>query len=39
MEAIFDHRLSGEDRARVLVQLLGQITACEIPLSWLEQIG
>lgn len=38
MQAVFDSRLSGEDRARVLIKLLGQITACEIPLSWLEQI-
>ncbi len=38
MEAIFERRLSAEDRARVLVQLLGRITACEIPLDWLEQI-
>lgn len=38
MGAIFDRRLPGEERARVLVQLLGQLRSCEIPLSWLEQI-
>ena len=38
MEAIFDQRLSADDRARVLVQLLGRLTACEIPLAWLERI-
>jgi len=38
MEAIFDRRVPGEERARVLIQLLGQLRSCEIPLSWLEQI-
>ncbi len=38
MEAIFDQRLSADDRARVLVQLLGRLTACDIPLIWLERI-
>ncbi len=38
MEAIFDCRLSAEDRARVFVELLGRLTACEIPLRWLERI-
>lgn len=38
MEAIFERRLSAQDRARVLIQLLGRITACEIPLEWLAQI-
>jgi len=38
MEAIFDRRLPGEERARVLVELLGQLRSCEIPLEWLEQI-
>jgi len=38
LEAIFDRRVPGEERARVLVQLLGQLRTCEIPLSWLEQI-
>ncbi len=38
MEAIFDRRLSAEDRARVLIELLGRLTACEVPLEWLERI-
>jgi len=38
MEAIFDRRLSAEDRARVLIDLLGRLTTCEVPLEWLERI-
>ena len=38
MEAIFDRRLSAEDRARVLIELLGRLTACDVPLEWLERI-
>ena len=38
MEAIFDRRLSGQDWARVLVRLLGRLTAAEIPLSSLTLI-
>ena len=37
LEAIFDRRLSSEDRARVFVDLLGRLTACEVPLEWLER--
>jgi len=38
MEAIFDRRLSAEDRARVFIDLLGRLTACEVPLAWLERV-
>ena len=38
MEALFDRRLSGADRARVLVQLLGRLTATEVPIHWLKHI-
>ena len=37
LEAIFDRRLSSEERARVFVDLLGRLTACEVPLEWLER--
>ncbi len=39
MEAIFDRRLSGEERARVFISIMGRLTACEIALEWLEQVG
>jgi transcriptional antiterminator RfaH len=38
LEAIFDRRLSSEDRARVFVEILGRLTSCEVPLAWLERI-
>jgi len=36
MDAIFDQRLSSGDRARVLVEILGRLTACQIDLWDLE---
>jgi transcription antitermination factor NusG len=39
LEAIFDRKLSREGRARVLLAVLGRLTACEIGLDSLEQIG
>jgi transcription antitermination factor NusG len=38
MEAIFDRRLSSAGRARVLIQLLGQLTTAELPIDWLRHI-
>ena len=38
MEVIFDRRLSSTDRARVLVEILGRLTACQIDLGCLEWI-
>jgi transcriptional antiterminator RfaH len=37
MEAIFDQRLSSGDRARVFIEVLGRLTACQIDLSDLER--
>ncbi len=37
VEAIFDQRLSSEDRARVFVDMLGRLTACEIALDCLQR--
>ena len=37
LEAIFDRRLSGDDRARVFVELMGRLTACELDLACLER--
>jgi len=36
LEAIFERGLPGSDRARVLVEILGRLTSCEIDVSWLE---
>jgi transcriptional antiterminator RfaH len=38
MEAIFDQRLSSGDRARVFIEVLGRLTACQIDLSDLERL-
>jgi transcriptional antiterminator RfaH len=38
MEAIFDQRLSSGDRARVLVEMLGRLTACQMDLWDLERV-
>ena len=38
LEAIFDKSLSSSDRARVLVDILGRLTACEIELDRLEKV-
>jgi len=38
MEAIFDQRLSSGDRARVFIEVLGRLTACQIDLSDLERV-
>jgi transcriptional antiterminator RfaH len=39
MEAIFDQRLSSGDRARVFVEILGRLTACQVGLWDLERVG
>ncbi|HOG46259.1 MAG TPA: transcription termination/antitermination NusG family protein [Anaerolineae bacterium] len=39
MEALFERRLSGEERARVLVEIMGRLTSCEIAMQWLERVG
>ena len=38
MEAIFDRRLSSGDRARVFVEILGRLTACQMDLGHLERV-
>ena len=37
MEVIFDRRLSSTDRARVLIDILGRLTTCQIDLHSLER--
>ena len=39
LEAIFDRNLSKEGRVKVLLELLGRLTACNIESDWLEKIG
>lgn len=39
MEAVFDRRLSSGDRARVFVEILGRLTACEMNLRNLQRVG
>ncbi len=38
MQAIFDRRVGADARARVLIQLLGRLTAAEVPLAWLDYL-
>lgn len=39
LEVIFDQRLSAQDRVRVLVEILGRLTACDVDLDCLERVG
>jgi len=39
LEAVFEGQLSSSDRARILVDILGRLTACEIELDCLEQVS
>ena len=38
LEAVFDRSLSSSDRAKVLVDMLGRLTTCEIELDCLEKV-
>ncbi len=38
LEAVFDRSLSSSDRARVLVDVSGRLTACEMELDCLEKV-
>jgi transcriptional antiterminator RfaH len=38
LEGVFDKSLSSSDRARILVDILGRLTACEIELDCLEKV-
>jgi transcription elongation factor/antiterminator RfaH len=37
LEAIFDRTISPTGRVRILLDILGRLTACEIKLDWLEK--
>ncbi len=37
-EALFDGRASGEERVRILLQMLGQQVKAEVPLAYLEKL-
>ncbi len=37
LEAVFDARLPGYERARVLIKVLGRLTRCEVPVEWLDK--
>jgi len=39
LEGIFDRSLSTSDRVRVLVDILGRLTPCEIEVDCLEKVG
>jgi transcription antitermination factor NusG len=39
IDAVFDRALSKEGRVRVLLDILGRLTACEIDADWLQKIG
>jgi len=39
LEAIFDQNLSPSDRVRVLVDILGRLTPCEIEVDYLEKVS
>ncbi len=37
MEAIFEKHLSGNERSRILINVLGRITPTDVPSEWLEK--
>ena len=37
LDAVFSQHLSGHERARVLVTVLGRLTRYDVPLEWLKQ--
>ncbi len=37
LNAVFDARLPGYERARVLINVLGRLTRCEVPMEWLDK--
>lgn len=39
LEVIFDKRLSSGERARVLIEILGRLTVCEVNLDHLQRVG
>ena len=38
LEAIFDKSVSSSDRAKILVDILGRLTTCEVELDCLEKV-
>jgi transcriptional antiterminator RfaH len=39
LDAIFDRELSRHGRVKVLLELLGRLTGCEVDLDWIEKVG
>jgi transcriptional antiterminator RfaH len=39
LDAVFDARMSGSNRVRVLLRLMGQATPCEVDDAWLEKVA
>jgi transcription antitermination factor NusG len=39
LEAVFDRNLSKDGRVRILLEFLGQLTACEVESDWLAKAG
>jgi len=39
LDAIFETRMSGSNRVRVLLRLMGQATPCEVDEAWLEKVA
>jgi transcriptional antiterminator RfaH len=39
LKAVFERHLSGTDRARILLHVLGRMAACEVRLEQLERVG
>jgi transcriptional antiterminator RfaH len=39
MEAVFDQRLSSGQRARVFIEMLGRLTACQVDLQDLQRVA
>jgi hypothetical protein len=38
MDAIFEQRLSSRERVRVLVEILGRLTVCDVDLDCLKRV-
>ena len=38
LDAVFDRRLSSENRARVFIDILGRLSACEVDVDCLERV-
>ncbi len=38
MEAVFEKHISGKERSRILIKVLGRLTSADIPTEWLDKI-